>query len=95
MYVVTVDFRVDPEHAADFSHAMRINARSSTAKEPGCRQFDVTVDEFDPGHFFLYEVYDHEPAFQAHMETDHFLAVSTAIAPWVTEKTVRTFFRID
>ena len=95
MYVIAVDFHVIPQHADDFRRAMLINARSATDKEPGCRQFDVTVDENDPAHFFLYEVYDDEAAFQVHMTMDHFHAVGAAIEPWVKEKVVRTFFRID
>ena len=54
MYVVTVHFHVKPEHVTDFQAAMLVNARSSVEKEPGCRRFDVTVDEKDPAHFFLF-----------------------------------------
>ena len=95
MYVVTVDFRVSPEHAQDFRREMLANARSSVQNEAGCRRFDVTVDEHDPAHFFLFEVYDDEAAFQKHMTMPHFHKVGVAIEPWVTAKTVATFLLLD
>lgn len=89
MYVVTVSFQIDPEHVAEFQEAMLVNARSSVDKEPGCRRFDVSVDENDPACFFLFEVYDDETAFQKHMATDHFATVSRVIELWVLEKTLK------
>ncbi len=94
MYVVTVDLQVKPEFIANFQEAMLVNARSALLKEPGCRRFDVTVDENDAGHFFLFEVYDDEAAFQKHTETDHFATVNATIDPWVIEKTLRMFRKV-
>jgi quinol monooxygenase YgiN len=48
------------------------NARVSARDEPGCRQFDVSVPEDGTPRVFLYEVYDDEAAFKAHLETAHF-----------------------
>ena len=94
MYVVTVDFRVKPQHAEDFQREMLINARSSVTNEAGCRRFDVTVDEHDAAHFFLFEVYDDEAAFQRHMPMPHFHTVTAAIGPWITDKVVGTFLML-
>ena len=94
MYVVTVDFRVKPQHAEDFQREMLINARSSVANEAGCRRFDVMVDEHDAAHFFLFEVYDDEAAFQRHMTMPHFRTVTNAIEPWITDKVVGTFLML-
>ena len=41
-------------------------------QEPGCRQFFVSRSEDNPDRFFLYEEYDDEAAFDAHLETPHF-----------------------
>ena len=95
MYVVTVHFQVKPEHVADFQAAMLINARSSVEKEPGCRRFDVTVDEKDPAHFFLFEVYDDEAAFQKHMTMDHFATVNQVIEPFIVDKTLAMFHMVN
>ena len=91
MYVVTVNFQIKPEYAANFQEAMLVNARSSLLKEPGCRRFDVTVDENDPGHFFLFEVYDDEAAFQKHTTMDHFATVNSTIEPWILDKNFKMF----
>jgi quinol monooxygenase YgiN len=47
------------------------NARSAR-KEPGCRQFEVLVDQQDRTKVMLFEVYDDEKAFEAHQQTPHF-----------------------
>ena len=94
MYVVTVHFQIKPGHVAEFQKAMLVNARSSVEKEPGCRRFDVTVDEKDPAHFFLYEVYDDEAAFQKHMTMDHFATVGRVIEPWVLDKRFAMFHMV-
>ena len=41
-------------------------------QEPGCRKFFVSRSEDNPDRFFLYEEYDDEAAFDAHLETPHF-----------------------
>ena len=94
MYVVTVDLQVKPEFIANFQEAMLVNARSALLKEPGCRRFDVTVDENDAGHFFLFEVYDDEAAFQKHMTMDHFATVGRVIEPWVLDKRFAMFHMV-
>ena len=89
MYVVTVDLQVKPEYVANFQEAMLVNARSALLKEPGCRRFDVTVDENDAGHFFLFEAYDDEAAFQKKLLVFFFILVSnpqTAFAVFLTER---------
>ncbi len=91
MYVVAVNFDVEPQHIEAFKREMLINARNSVELEPGCRQFDVTVSVDDPAHIFLYEIYDDEAAFQEHLASAHFKTVDTTIAPWVCEKKIRIF----
>lgn len=95
MYVVTVDFRIKPQHVQDFQREMLINARSSVEKETGCRRFDVTVDEHDPLHFFFFFFYDDEAAFQTHMTMPHFHTVTTVIEPWFTAKVVATYLMLE
>jgi quinol monooxygenase YgiN len=40
--------------------------------EPGNRYYQAQRSGEDPRHFFLYEIYADEAAYQAHMETEHF-----------------------
>ena len=93
MFVLVVEFRIHAAFVAEFDAAIGENARASLATEPGCRQFDVCRDPADPALFFLYEVYDDEAAFQAHLRTAHFAAMERASAGWVASKTVRRLWR--
>jgi quinol monooxygenase YgiN len=40
--------------------------------EPACRQFVAHRSTVDPRTFFLYEQYDDEAAYEAHMASEHF-----------------------
>ena len=51
MYVIIVNFEIDPEQIDAFLPLMRENASASSRDEPGCRLFDVCHDPDNPGHF--------------------------------------------
>ena len=95
MFVVTVEFTVHPQHLEAFRERMLENARTSLAREAGCRQFDVCVDPAQPAGIFLYEVYQDRAAFDAHLAAPHYVAFADAVAPWVATKTVRTYQRLE
>ena len=88
MYIVTVEFDLDPRFVAPFMEAMLENARASKALEAGCRQFDVCFSEDDPAKVFLYEVYDDRAAFEAHLSTGHYKVFDAAVREWVMSKRV-------
>ena len=88
MYIVTVEFDLDPGFVAPFMEAMLENARASKALEAGCRQFDVCFSEDDPAKVFLYEVYDDRAAFEAHLSTGHYKAFDARVREWVMSKRV-------
>ena len=95
MYVVTVIFDVKLEHLEDFRVAMLEQARNSLSKEDGCRCFDVCEDEQRAGRIFLYEIYDHRAAFDAHLESDHYKTFDALTAAWVDNKEVAIYSRIE
>jgi len=95
MLVVVVEFRILPAHVQAFDRAITENARLSVESEVGCHQFDVCRDPADSALFYLYELYDDEAAFQAHLESAHFRQMNTATAPWVEAKTVRKLQRVQ
>ena len=95
MYVVTVEFTIEPRQFDRFLPLMLDNARRSREDEPGCRQFDVCVDEARPAVVYLYELYDDRAAFDAHLASPHFRAFDATVAPWIGAKVVRAFERID
>jgi quinol monooxygenase YgiN len=93
VYVVTVVFEPRAEHAPAFLDAMIANARASREREPGCRQFDVCVD--DAGTVFLYERYDDRAAFDAHLASPHFREFDALTREWIARKDVRIYARRD
>ncbi len=98
-YVVTVDFQIAPEHIDAFMPLMLENARLSRQTEPGCLLFDVcrpvAAAADHAAHVFLYEVYTDAAAFNQHLRAAHFTAFSTATAPWVVSKVVRTYHQLS
>ena len=95
MYVVIVDFKLKPEHAAAFHASIITNARASVADEPGCSQFDVCVDPQDRTSIFLYEIYDDRAAFEAHLNTPHYAVFDKAVGPWVASKMIKVYTRLQ
>ena len=93
MYVVTVEFGIDPAQWAQFMPLMVENARRSRTGEPGCRQFDVCVDPARPGTVFLYELYDDRAAFDAHLASPHFKAFAAATEKMIVNRHVATWQR--
>ena len=94
MYVVTVEFTIDPAQFEQFLPLMLDNARRSREDEPGCRQFDVSVDDTRPGFVFLYELYDDRAAFDHHLASPHFVSFAAATTKMITDRVIRTCRRI-
>ena len=63
MFVVCVEFEIEPGKKDVFMSAVRTNAEKSFNHEVGCKQFDVCKDIEFTDSVFLYEVYDDEAAF--------------------------------
>ena len=88
MYVVLVRIKVKPSMTDKFLSEMLLNSRNSLANEIGCHQFDVCQDLSEPNRIYLYEVYDDENAFQAHLETSHYLRWREVVKDFLDEKSV-------
>jgi len=95
MYVVTVEFELQPGKAGEFLPLMADNARESRTREPGCVQFDLCTDPGRPDVVFLYEVYLDRAAFDRHLATPHFSRFDRAVRALVARKTVRTYQRVE
>lgn len=70
-FVVTVAVHVDPRDLERFLALISENARQSR-QEPGCRAFDICTAQDEETRIFLYEVYDDESAFEAHLQSAHY-----------------------
>ncbi|MFC3117869.1 putative quinol monooxygenase [Jhaorihella thermophila] len=95
MYAVCVTFRIAPGRMHEFLPLMREQARASLERESGCHQFDICADPADGEAVFLYEIYENEAAFRLHLDSAHFKTFDAAVAGMVTEKEVRTWYRLD
>ena len=91
MHVVLVMFAARAGRAPAFRAAVLAQAATSLALEPGCRVFEVSSPAGRENEFLLYEVYDDEAAFRAHLATAHFRDFDRETRPMVESKTVRTF----
>ena len=90
-YVIWVDFEVDPLCMDEFMALLRDNAQTSLLLESGCRRFDVLVPLPLHDAVSLYEIYDNEAAFQAHLASSHYRSFAEAVAATVRRKEVRAF----
>ena len=87
-FVIVVDFRLKAGALGAFRPLVDANARASVADEPGCRRFDVVEPEGEPDRVLLYEIYDDEAAFAAHLATAHYAAFDAESGPLVESKAV-------
>lgn len=93
-FVLQVDIRIKPENVEAFMGKLAENARDAR-KEPGCRQFDVSVDPKDPTHVLLYEVYDDEKAFEAHQQAAHFKKYVAEAVPLLASRERHVWTRVS
>jgi quinol monooxygenase YgiN len=93
-YVASVEFEIRPEAFDDFRPLMLENARASVREEPGCRQFDVCVPEDGAPRVVLYEVYDDEAAFKAHLASPHFRRFAETTKDMITGRRITLCHRL-
>jgi autoinducer 2-degrading protein len=87
-FVNAVDLDIVPAEREKYLAAITENGMAA-AKEPGCKRFDILNLASDPNHFFLYEVYENEAAFQAHRASDHFKKYAATTANMVAKRESR------
>ena len=91
MYVVCVNFTLNPGTAPEFLPLVLANAQTSLWDEPDCHQFDVATDSNRPDAVFLYEIYTDRAGFDAHLATAHFKTFDAAVAPMIADKIIQTW----
>ena len=80
MYVIIAPVQMKEGHKEEFIEALVDDARGAVNDEPGCLRFDVTQDAADANRLWVYEVYQDEAAFQAHLQAPHFIRCQEVIA---------------
>lgn len=93
MLVITVRFHIEPLHEEAFFERVQRQANDTLDREPACRQFDVCRNRENSREVFLYEIYDDEAAFAAHLNMPHFLAFDADVKAWVHDKLVEKWDR--
>ena len=71
-FVILVEFHLQAGQRERFLEVARADAEASVRDEPGCRHFDILLDDAAPDAVWLHEVYDDGAAFDAHLKTPHF-----------------------
>lgn len=94
MYVVVVEFTIKPEFAGLFRERVRQQAKDSLEQESQCHVFDVCIDPARAEFVLLYEVYSERGAFDAHLESAHFIAFDNTVRDWVDHKQLACYTRI-
>jgi quinol monooxygenase YgiN len=87
-YINAVELDIVPAEFENYKAAILENSAASV-KEPGCRQFDVLLEESNPHHVFLYEVYDDAAALEAHRATAHFKKYFEKTTPMIVKRVAR------
>ena len=60
--------------------------------EPGCRFYQPCRDPESPDVFLIFEIYDDQPAFEAHGASEHFQQIAVGQAFELLESRERTFY---
>jgi (4S)-4-hydroxy-5-phosphonooxypentane-2,3-dione isomerase len=95
MFAITVRFTIKPGFEGQFFERVTAQARASLDAEAHCRQFDVCRERGNHRHVFLYEIYETEADFDAHLQTAHFLTFNDATREWIEQKVVERWDRAE
>jgi quinol monooxygenase YgiN len=90
LYINAVELDIVPAELDKFIAALKENG-AAAVKEPGCREFNITVSQKDPNHVLIFEVYDSAAALDAHRATDHFKKYAATTKDMVAKRDVRGF----
>jgi autoinducer 2-degrading protein len=83
-----VELVIIPSEMPKFIEAIKENA-ANAVKEPGCREFNVSVLANRPNHVFVYEVYDNDAAVNAHLQSEHFKKYQAITANMIADRNLR------
>lgn len=84
--VLHVKLTLHAEHRATYLARALQHKKDVTANEPGCRKFEISVEEDNQNVVRLYEVYDDEAAVQHHAQTPYMIAYREETTPMIAER---------
>lgn len=93
LFISAVEYDIMPGQVDNFLAALKENGAASM-KEPGCREFDITVSQKDPNHVFIFEVYENAAAAEAHTTTEHFKKYKAATKDMVAKRDAKLLWSV-
>ena len=92
MIAVAVQYHIRPGHIEE---AIELFQRLSeeSRREPGVLMYQVHRHPTEPQHFFMYEQYVDEAAFEAHRATPHFNKYATRGLFKIVERRIPEMYR--
>lgn len=64
---------IDPAQLENYKAALKDEIEMALRVEPGVLRLDAMAEKENPAHITLVEIYADEDAYQAHLQTPHFL----------------------
>ena len=71
MFIMMANLQATPGHKEELIQALLHQAKEVSDHEPGCTRYDIIQDGGDPNKIWLYEVFQNDAAFQAHIDSPH------------------------
>ena len=93
MIVLRVDMLVKAGAESQCLDIIR-KLQERTRKEPGCVHYAGHQSKENSRHFFMYEVYKDEGAFQAHRDAPYYTEYATAGLGAIVEQRTRELFSL-
>lgn len=91
MFVVTVEFTVDPACLLQFMDAILEQAENTLKNENNCHLFEVSQCRQNPKLYFLYCRFATEEDFQRHLDSEYYLDFREKSNHWIIRKQMRTW----
>ncbi|MEO0390580.1 MAG: putative quinol monooxygenase [Pseudomonadota bacterium] len=95
MIAVCVTLRIKPGQFSAFLAALRAHGQRCLDREADCHRFEICTDGAEPDGLFIYEVYSNRAAFDAHLQSDHFLAFDADVSAMVAQKDIAIWGQIE
>ena len=80
------------EGAEDEIQGLLLEIASASRAEPGCRLYRLHRARETPRSFLIYEMYDDQAAFEAHVASEHFVRLVLGRATPVLEQRERSSY---
>jgi quinol monooxygenase YgiN len=82
-YVRIAKIIVDSAQLNNYKAALKEHAEAAVKKEPGVLTLYAVYDKENPTNVTVFEIYASVPAYQAHIQTPHFLKYKTTVKDMV------------